>query len=107
MIKRFTDFVTWVFDRGIFADMGHGWSYVDGVRVPCRCYGCGADDPMACGRLCADCSWEDHLAGMAHTGSPFGTVQDSHSATPGCCLANRNEADQKYRLWRQEYDAAR
>lgn len=107
MIKRITDFV-----QGLFADMANGWTYIDGKRVthervPCICYGCGSDEPMACGVLCADCSWEDHLASAAHIGSPFGGVRDSHSATPGCCMAIRNEADQKYRLWRQEYDAAR
>lgn len=108
MIRRLTNFVTWVFDRGIFADMANGWTYVNGVRLPCMCYGCGSDEPMACGVLCADCLWEDHLASAAHTGSPFGTVRDSHPATPGCCMASRNEADQRYRLWRrQEYDATR
>ena len=57
----------------------------------CRCYGCGSHDPMACGRLCADCSWEDHLAGMAHTGASWydGKVD---ARTPECCLASRATA---------------
>ena len=54
----------------------------------CRCRGCGGDEPMACGSLCADCSWEDHLAGMAHTGD---SSEESHVSTPACCRASRAE----------------
>lgn len=55
------------------------------ATADCRCYGCASDRPMACGSLCADCSWEDHCAGMAHTGSPY---DEPHEATPTCCLAS-------------------
>jgi hypothetical protein len=51
----------------------------------CRCWGCGADDPMTCGSLCADCSWESHLAGMAHTGD----FDEPREDTPTCCLRTR------------------
>jgi hypothetical protein len=55
----------------------------------CRCYACGSTEPMGCGELCADCSWEDHLVGMAHTG---GSPADdpTHVKTPTCCRERRD-----------------
>lgn len=62
-----------------------------------RCYGCGADDPMGCGNLCADCSWDDHLEGMAHTDSSFDGEVDK--ATPNCCRASREtERERLFKL---------
>lgn len=51
-----------------------------------RCWGCGSTDLMAgCGSLCVDCSWEEHLAGIAHTGD----FDEPREGTPECCLASR------------------
>jgi hypothetical protein len=66
-------------------------TYPEPQRCPpptdvCRCYGCGSDEPMACGALCADCSWEEHLAAMAHTGQPS---DEPHEDTPRCCAHSR------------------
>lgn len=55
-----------------------------------RCHGCGVDEeivgsdvrPIKCGEICVECSWEDHLAGMAHTGDPFADPLDT---VPECC----------------------
>lgn len=52
-----------------------------------RCYGCGSDDPMACGTLCADCSWEEHLASIAHTGP----AAEPDRPVPECCERTRAE----------------
>ena len=71
---------------------GHRVKFVtERTRPPtpaCRCYGCGNDEPMGCGRPCPDCSWEDHLSGVAHTGDRAETWE-THEATPVCCRESR------------------
>lgn len=49
--------------------------------TPHRCWGCGSTSVPRCGSLCADCSWEEHLAGIAHTGE----FDYAHENTPPCC----------------------
>jgi hypothetical protein len=84
-----------------------------------RCWGCGvAEDPVPaygsepsppymilCGDLCTDCSYESHLAGIAHTGE----YDDVKDGTPACCAATRAERDaelakpqKKHERWARE-----
>jgi hypothetical protein len=51
--------------------------------MECKCYACGNDEPMGCGRLCVDCSWEDHLSHLAGTEEDYETPRNE---TPMCCL---------------------
>ena len=53
------------------------------ATAACRCYACGTDDPMGCGQLCPDCSFEEATAGWTYQGPPFEPPRED---TPACCL---------------------
>lgn len=48
---------------------------------PHRCWGCGTAVPK-CGGICMDCSYEAHLAYIAHTGA----FDHPEPGTPACCV---------------------
>lgn len=64
----------------------------------CRCWSCGADDPMGCGALCADCSWDDHCGGMAYNGNTAENWEVKPD-TPTCCreahASTQNRGDEQ------------
>lgn len=50
------------------------------MAVQHRCWGCGMEVEV-CGSLCTDCSWEAHLAYLAHTAE----YEEPKKGTPACC----------------------
>lgn len=68
----------------------------------CVCWVCGDPQPMGCGNICADCSWEAHLESMAHTGHPD---HATHPSTPTCCIAAKEAHDIMLEAYMNHRDA--
>lgn len=58
-----------------------------------RCYGCGSDDPMVCGTLCADCSWDEHCYSIAGIDPQF---DPPDPRTPECCRRSRLASERRF-----------